>query len=369
MADAPLAVLACEGCGEPLAIGDADWVLCPACGKREVVPEAYRALRDANVETSGARERITAFYRQLARGPRWDDWLLDRFGLERTVSIFTAMVVVYGVALLASPILVVWAAWQLFAESPRVNFYQVLGPAERGLVYGVVVFVALLVPAIAWWLTGWNRQRRRELLAAALAAGRPKREGGPALCRACGAPLSVATGACAATCLYCRTENLIVPSGRVLASAEKRALTLDEVIEEEAWQRRKVRRGLVAAMLLPTLAGLVMLLGMWLFAGEEYAWASGGALRCANPVCTEWQQVRLHRDQPIEIVLAGTASGPPKVHLEGQRITLFPEEWISVADAKADDAGRARLVAPWDGWFRIVVEVPGPADASFRTKD
>jgi DNA-directed RNA polymerase subunit RPC12/RpoP len=363
-----LAVLTCDGCGEPLAIGEADWVLCPACSKRVVVPEPYRALRDAHLETDAARTQVEAFYRTLARGPRLLRWLVRRAGKQRAVPLLAALAMVYALALLVSPIVILWGAWQIFAVEPRVNVYQVLGPLERGFAYACAVYLALVVPALGFWVLGWNRRRRRANLTAALAAGLPTREGGPAVCRTCGAPLSVAPGTCGSTCLYCHAENLIVPRGDVLDSAEQTAVTLDDVIAEEAWQRRKVRRGLAAALLAPAVAAVLMMIAVWLVAGEAYAWDTGGSLRCSQPVCTEWRRERLRRGRALEVEVRGSAAGPPKLRLEGQAITPFPRAWTSVAEIGIDANGRADVLAPWDGWFRVVVEVPGPADASFRTK-
>jgi hypothetical protein len=147
----------------------------------------------------------------------------------------------------------------------------------------------------------------------------------------------------------------------MLASAEHKAITLDYIVAEEAWQRRKVRGGLVMALFIPALASLVLMLAMWLVAGEEYSFDQGGNLQCRQRVCSEWLEQRLSRGQTLTVKLSGTASGPPKLHLDGKPITPFPRSWVSVADAKIDDA-------PWDGWFRVVVEVPGPANARFEVE-
>ncbi|MGE5182664.1 MAG: hypothetical protein ACM31C_11405 [Acidobacteriota bacterium] len=364
-----LAILACEGCGEPLPIGDADWVLCPACGKRAIVPESYRELRDADRATSAARAQVETFYRQLARRPRIRSWLLRRMGNDRGMQLLVAAYVGYLIALVLAPLAIAWACWWLVAVAPRSNAYQVLAPMQRVAVYALIVYAALVVPALGFWGLGGTRWRRRRQLAAALAAGRPAREGGPATCRACGAPLSVAPGSCAAACLYCHAENLIVAHGALIASTDHKLLKLDDVIAEEQFLRRKARRGLAAALLYPALASLLVMIGVGVFAGEDYTLAeySGGSLRCSQGTCTEWELLRLDRGHEVRVDLSGTASGPPAVRLEGQAITPFPRSWTTVATAHADDHGIAVLAAPWDGWFRVVVEVPGPADASFRT--
>ncbi len=362
----PLAVLACSGCGEPLAVGEADWIACPACGKREIVPEPYRALRDAEQATAADRAQVAHFYRKLGRSSRFTSWLVD--GVDDGVAIrrLTSFYMASMIALVLSPIVLLIVIWWLVALEPRVNVYQVLDPALRGVVYGGAVFAALLVPALGFWRLGWVRGRRRVMLRRALAAGAPARAGGPATCRACGAPLSISPGAIAVGCLYCRAENLLVPRGDILASRETKVMTLDQVIAEEAFQRRKEKRGLTMALLVPVIAGMLVLLAMWLVAGHEYRWDESGSLRCQERTCTQWQNVRLERGRVAHVDLDGTAGGPPKIHLDGQAITPLPSEWSSVATASVDDHGRATLVAPWTGWFRVVVEVPGPADAMLR---
>jgi hypothetical protein len=172
----------------------------------------------------------------------------------------------------------------------------------------------------------------------------------------------VAPGVSGASCLYCRAENLIVPQSQLVAVVARKAVSLEYVIAEEARQRRKVRAGFAGAVGIAALAGMVMLLVMWFVLGATPS-GGEGSLHCSHAVCSEWRSQRLERGEKLAVELKGTAAGPPKLRLEGQEITPFPRSWVTVDQAKIDDDGLATLVAPWDGAFRVVVEVPGPADA------
>src|SRR5438270_920631 len=109
-----LAVLTCDGCGELLAIGEADWLACPGCGKRVVVPEPYRDLRDVDRDAAVTRGQIEAFYRRLATRSRLVPWLVRRAGKERALAWLVAFYMACAVALFVVPIVIVFTTWWIF---------------------------------------------------------------------------------------------------------------------------------------------------------------------------------------------------------------------------------------------------------------
>jgi hypothetical protein len=87
----------------------------------------------------------------------------------------------------------------------------------------------------------------------------PEREGDPHTCRHCGAPLARAAESPLATCVYCRSDNVIgidLPS--YAEPEERQAAKLDELLAARRKERRLWAR--LAALALVSLVGSGVLL-------------------------------------------------------------------------------------------------------------
>jgi LSD1 subclass zinc finger protein len=80
-------------------------------------------------------------------------------------------------------------------------------------------------------------------------AAPPKTAGGPATCRSCGAPLSIAEGTPVARCAYCSADNAVAIESAFLrrfgeaVRGERR--TIEDAIAMDRDERRETRRTLV----------------------------------------------------------------------------------------------------------------------------
>lgn len=100
-----------------------------------------------------------------------------------------------------------------------------------------VIFVVLFAFAFLPRCMGIYANRRagaRRLLLAGLAAQPPRTPGGPARCRACGAPLEIPAGAAVARCLYCGVESAVRIRTPFLARVRKATRAAVRTLDEAA---------------------------------------------------------------------------------------------------------------------------------------
>ena len=95
-------------------------------------------------------------------------------------------------------------------------------------------------------------------LQAALASSPPSTQGGPALCRQCGAALAVPPGALGVRCDYCGADNLVAVPTAWLEATKKvdKALVNEErsALQAEAEARRSLRWSLAWRFLICVLS-------------------------------------------------------------------------------------------------------------------
>jgi hypothetical protein len=142
------------------------------------------------------------------------------------------------------------------------------------LVTNGVIFAALFAFAFLPRSIGIYANRRaggRRLLLAGLAARPPTLPGGPAGCRACGAPLDIPPSATIARCLYCGADSAVQVRTPFLArtrrAAHYAAHSIDEAAaldrRERAETRRTFTRELGRYVLLTSIFG--GLFGVWMW--------------------------------------------------------------------------------------------------------
>jgi hypothetical protein len=213
-------VASCPACGGPLAPDDREEVVCHYCGKHAAMPvemreriRAARSLREERTSLDGLVER-----------------LLNQPSARR----------VNGLLAAAAAIAIVWLPAPLMVGS------RIIGPMSA---------LAALLLALAAYATIADR-RAVSLLTLDFAARPPDREGGPACCRRCSAPLPRAPDdAIVVTCVYCEAENVLGIDVRANAlAAHSTESTLEQALRDRARDRRKA--WLVA------LVGTVVILGL-----------------------------------------------------------------------------------------------------------
>lgn len=204
--EAALRPLGCRSCGSPVPLDDQEVVECPSCGSPVSIPREYRRLRTARQALSLRREQGAAFFELLGATPRpWQETLASTD--DRSLMAYSSFLLPLH-----------WVVVKLLVLYPLALVYRFLGGAELFAVTSIATRTALhLVPLFVLWalpLVGASFLRARlgirGLLAEALSAAPPSHPGGPAGCRRCGAPLSLAPGELAVVCDYCSTENLVV---------------------------------------------------------------------------------------------------------------------------------------------------------------
>lgn len=266
-----LAVLHCGSCGMPVALGDADDATCGACGTRTPIPAEHRALRDAARWDAQARRDAEATLRTLDRPP---GPLLRALAFVSRIPFF-AVFVVFGVPLFfvalgfAFPLASAIAGalgWPGGDDMPSALLVSVMG----------FIFYAMAIVPTVLLVVGGRRVTAHSLLVAALAARPPARPGGPASCRACGGPLTVAADAVVARCDYCRAENAVhVPAAHLKAArgtAAKIETTIAAAAEQDRRERADTRRELGRRLWRVTWKTGVAV-GLWVYAlhGIEHA--------------------------------------------------------------------------------------------------
>lgn len=270
-----LAVLGCSGCGAPLALGREDWAVCGQCGRRTVIPAEHRALRDAGGWDAQARAEAEAALHGFDRPPG----LLLRVVAVLAGLPFAAVFVVFGVPLFFVDLALAIAAARLVS--------QVMGWPSGGIDEMSPMLVTACMGVVLWGLTivpaflaayGGRRVTARSLLLEALAARPPAHAGGPASCRACGAPLAVEAQAVVARCVYCGAENAlqVAPSRlkAARASTETVVRTMREAGERDRDERRRTRQAVVRRLRRVTVKTAIGF-GLWAVAMYDFSRVEG----------------------------------------------------------------------------------------------
>jgi DNA-directed RNA polymerase subunit RPC12/RpoP len=251
-------VLRCPGCGAAVSIGPSDEARCAHCGQTVPLPEGHRALRLLQREQEAAWGRARALFSKLDSPP----WLATR--------IFAAV--------FDQPMFVFW----IFFGVPVGLVSIFVGLAVDGRLHPPVAATVGVIFAMMFVLTflprsiGIYANRRagaRSLLVAGLAARPPRLPGGPAQCRACGAPLEVPAGAVVARCAHCGVESAVRVRTPFLArtrrSTRATVLTIEQAAaidrEERAATRRTVARELGRYLLTIAIFGGLFATAMWDF--------------------------------------------------------------------------------------------------------
>lgn len=216
--------LRCGSCGAAVPLRAGDHVTCPYCRATVPVPGRYRRILAERAREEGVRRELEERFGAAARPPhRWFDVTA------------VAMVVVLPVV-----VAVVWMALARHAVDTVTLFS-----------YGVV---PAMLPGAGLWL--WSAAVHATIVRfnQALAMGPPEREGGPGVCRECGAPLAVTPDAISVHCLYCDTDNLVVDVSaakkRLDSKLGRELRTLDQAAKALRLRRRLLVAGAAVAVML-----------------------------------------------------------------------------------------------------------------------
>lgn len=232
-----LDVLTCTKCSAPIPFGDAATSTCPFCQTVNDVPATYHEMRASKQLDDASRAEAERLLTRLDRPP-----LLVTKVIARMFDFnFLAFLLAYGIPL---ALWVIVGGLQLAnVIAPRLG-YRTGDDMPFWITVTMmfsIVFVVIFVPR-AFGIYANRRATARMRLLAALAAAPPKTEGGPALCRHCGAPLFVQRGELLAVCAYCATENAVELRTKLVAAAGKAAHDLAASVKDAAFTDRKERR-------------------------------------------------------------------------------------------------------------------------------
>jgi LSD1 subclass zinc finger protein len=266
MADpvAALRVLTCPSCGAAVALERREKTHCVHCKAEVAIPEAHRLALELVEEQVVADQLTQRAFRVLGRPP-----ILPLRAFAFINLAFTLFLCCWYVQAIT------WVEEKLFGwvEVHRhVNLYDWLTDEELWLLRWGALAVVCLVGVVLGAL-GRRRAVQRAALKAALHARAPAQAGGPALCRECGAPLSVPENSWGVRCAYCRTDNLVAISRAWLDTARRGVKGIAREARDALQQQRAVTYALRKDLLLN--AGAVLLLaavveGFWLWERAEH---------------------------------------------------------------------------------------------------
>lgn len=178
--------LRCATCGAAVPAASTATTRCLSCGAEVPVPREHRDAVEALRAEDEAVARANDAWRKATRFtlPSWLDRLLQ-----------------------IVPALIFWGGLATFA---------VLGVMANGADpslpdhIGTLVFLPLELAVVVMVAVYWLRPPRRVIdqVARPFVASTPS-PGGPASCRACGAPLRVPSRQAFVRCIYCRTDSLV----------------------------------------------------------------------------------------------------------------------------------------------------------------
>ena len=389
--------LLCGACGGQVPLAEGNSEPCPFCGAMVPIPETYRVIRDANRISDGDRAKVHAAYKRLGTPPGlllrawaggarllWKGWWLCS-----VLSVFALLAALTWSHTLALP----WG----------FDPYDVLGAYPFAGLCALAVVLVSVMPLIVVSYRESTLGLRMEL-GAGMAAKPPAQRGGPVQCRVCGAPLSVPPGALGVRCGYCSTDNLVALSPRWVTKFGSASRTEHRVItgaldaeESEIKMRRTIAW-------LETI-GAVLLLGLitWIFGAlltstaddhhspKDWRQAVAASPRWFMPYdgdrpssqrtpsnshatftlrdrdcgsqpfschagCALHFAVPLHKGETFRV------AGNDLPH-DTSVCVISPEASFlhfrgTFRDAEPARAATAEFVAPYSGWFRVVLELP-----------
>ncbi|HEY4122616.1 MAG TPA: hypothetical protein VGM56_32350 [Byssovorax sp.] len=239
---ADLERLTCGACGAPVPLADAAVVRCPHCAAPVEIPEAHRRAFTLERKDSASRAEAHMLYAELGVPPgrllracavAFNGWWLVLGG---------------GFVMMCASLFVVDFTFFMLGDAFHENVVETMPQRDqRALQFPPAIALAAVGAALGVY--GRRRARSRQRLQAALAARPPEITGGPATCRACGAPLTVPDGALGVRCVYCGSDNLVALPSSWIAKASADVAAVDAEIEgaraELLAEQRRLRRGLV----------------------------------------------------------------------------------------------------------------------------
>jgi LSD1 subclass zinc finger protein len=384
--------LQCPQCSAPVPLVAGAEGTCPSCGSRYPIPETYQALRD-EAAANARKPEAQALAKALGKPPPM---------VVRGFAMFSSpLFVMFGLGFwIAAGILVgargiPWIGRHVF----HVNTYDVLS-GSRQMQLMMLLPIGTLVVGLT--LSSWARKRGivRGGLQAALAATPPTRPGGPMVCHRCAAPLAPESGALTARCAYCQADNLVeMPQAWVVRMrAQAKSLTTEIEGAAQAWsnEKRALHRGLIKRLILWT---ALLLLPLWFIfgaagGGSEIlsdlgsidaagppvhlpSWRGEMAQRvveifacdqpndgyrdqptCARGRCTIDTLVPLRHGEVVRHQSSDMPSGSV-VDLQMHEQQWLDDAWVTVASAPFSAGHDALTRAPYSGWYRMRVTVPG----------
>lgn len=233
-------LLRCPSCNAAVPLGDGEMTACPFCRTEVRVPEAHAKLRQLQLENTALRDEAERLFSRLDKPPSLFVGIVARAFDFNMMAFF----MVYGIPLLLYSIFAglalteIWAHWKHLTSSDDTPMWVMMAGIAGTMV--VTVFVPRVFGVYA------NRRASgRAILVSALAARAPEIEGGPTLCRECGAPLEFKHER-VVVCLYCRTENAVRVRSRLLQRSKEvvgmLAQSVKDAAEIDARERQATRR-------------------------------------------------------------------------------------------------------------------------------
>jgi LSD1 subclass zinc finger protein len=375
-------ILACPACGGQVPLGDADVVPCPFCRVPVELPEAHRALRDAERKDAAARTEATALFAHYGKKPSWPlriaavlfhplFLVLDGF----FILLFLAMIAVMFVGQLLSPIFHA-NLWDTIPDAPKG--FGMFALAAGSVLFGIVLGI-------------YGRRRLLTLrsLQAALAARPPSRAGESALCRECGAPLHVPDGAEGVRCVYCHADNLVEIPPEWIAGFDASLARVGRGIEEAAsWlkgEHRRFRRSLILHLSICGGILIAFITPIALTAKSDPGWRAGWSLRVQAPRMLvrlrheiDKKQLPIGGCERIDTLHEECRDGTCRVWLyaalrEGEHFSLRGASAVravmhshfwwgrNLEEGFGREVGAADFTAPWGAWYQLRVDFPESA--------
>jgi DNA-directed RNA polymerase subunit RPC12/RpoP len=288
--------LKCSRCAAPVPLGEADDATCPACGQTQPLPPDYRELRDARRLSTADAQALDELVRDVATpAPAWKTTMM---WVGYVVGVATVVVLAIGALVgalaglfasdkldgrVATVLMAIFAVGggiisvpfvgEVIFHSARLHDLDLaIALATSGVMewhieagVGLVLYVFSVVPIALARKTQLGLVKV-ESLRAELTARPAMLKGGVRGCRACGAPLTVASGALMARCTYCGTDSLVAigakDSHRGMITALSSHRAVDEAVA--SWQQTRAEdRDLMMKLLVggPALVPFVCLGG------------------------------------------------------------------------------------------------------------
>ncbi len=371
-----------------MPLGPSEAVPCPACGQSVALTDEYRALRDATARSVQAATEAQRVFAALGRPPAAVWRLFTFFDSAVFWAVGLPFWLCFGVGLSA-------VAQQAVARRLGANLEDVLEPHQ-------VAALSLLLPSavlvLGLLLSGWARKRTvaRGGLQAALAARPPSRDGGPAGCRRCGAPLHVTADALGVRCPWCETDNLVRLPASWLQHMQRHTAKLGHETAAAAKALDDARSSLRWSFFWRAALGALVLSPGLLIIGASDAlpsvqaydpsgkpgtlpsWSKAVAAQlpctgnmalfhprterdhCDATSCTLHALVAARGGQTVVVASDDVPEGT-EAWVEAHEVTFLDSRWKTTAHGKLHAGHRLTWKAPLSGWYRVRATVPDPS--------